>query len=580
MVKDSLNRNIWQDSLVVNGTFIRHSHSPPLVNSFNHMQNRIGALNLAKSEMFHVKKYRPGGHYAPHLDYLVVMPPGEDHLGNRIATLMLILKPAELGGGTVFPNAGVHFRPAAGDALLWMNMNPDYSVAQGSFHGACPVLAGTKIGVTMWIRSAGQELRMPCPLKQEEHFDTRLFTHFEWRPKTFWAYSDEQKATSPPGPPVYAQLSAGVVRGYVSYAAGRDKPVNVFKGIPFVEPPLKDLRFAKPKRKAAWNGTWDATEYSAACLSNITLHNWQKWIDEDCLYVNVFAGKRCKKDKLCPVLFYIHGGAFTFDSAVMFNDSQIIRKYASDDIVYVITAYRLGIFGLLDLGGDEVVPRNLALHDMLSALRWAQEELAAFGGDAKRITVFGNSAGGTAIEMLNVSPAVPSDLYQQAFVSSGDAFFAENVNAAASRGAMQIVGCILGPGSREHISPNDRRLDCLRRVDALDLLRAQSELEVGPGITLSGPETDTELLPASMFSEILPKWKPRNVMFTVMLDEFPNSGQNITKECANHMSEFGYTSKAALAKCVKKYSNRTGRPRLADYEVCQPLRERPEIVLS
>lgn len=77
---------------------------------------------------------------------------------------------------------------------------------------------------------------------------------------------------------------------------------------------------------------------------------------------------------------------------------------------------------------------------MLSALRWAQEELAAFGGDAKRITVFGNSAGGTAIEMLNVSPAVPSDLYQQAFVSSGDAFFAENVNAAASRGAMQIVG--------------------------------------------------------------------------------------------------------------------------------------------
>ncbi|KAH7696391.1 CBN-PHY-4 protein [Aphelenchoides avenae] len=190
MVKDSLNRNIWQDSLVVNGTFIRHSHSPPLVNSFNHMQNRIGALNLAKSEMFHVKKYRPGGHYAPHLDYLVVMPPGEDHLGNRIATLMLILKPAELGGGTVFPNAGVHFRPAAGDALLWMNMNPDYSVAQGSFHGACPVLAGTKIGVTMWIRSAGQELRMPCPLKQEEHFDTRLFTHFEWRPKTFWAYLD------------------------------------------------------------------------------------------------------------------------------------------------------------------------------------------------------------------------------------------------------------------------------------------------------------------------------------------------------------------------------------------------------
>lgn len=67
----------------------------------------------------------------------------------------------------------------------------------------------------------------------------------------------------------------------------------------------------------------------------------------------------------CPVLFYIHGGAFIYDSATMFNDSQIAHKYASDGVVFVIPAYRLGVFGFLDLGNDDIVKRNLGIHGIM-----------------------------------------------------------------------------------------------------------------------------------------------------------------------------------------------------------------------
>jgi carboxylesterase type B len=64
----------------------------------------------------------------------------------------------------------------------------------------------------------------------------------------------------------------------------------------------------------------------------------------------------------CPVLFYIHGGGFTRDSSASFNETQIVRKYASDGVVFVMPAFRLGVFGFLDLGTDKTVKRNLGMH--------------------------------------------------------------------------------------------------------------------------------------------------------------------------------------------------------------------------
>uniref|UniRef100_A0A915EW35 Fe2OG dioxygenase domain-containing protein n=1 Tax=Ditylenchus dipsaci TaxID=166011 RepID=A0A915EW35_9BILA len=187
-VKDSLDRDIWQDSLVINGTFVSRHYSTSISNSFDFMQQRISAFNLEKAETLHIKRYRAGGHYSPHLDYLLVNP--EPWMGNRIATFMVILKPAEAGGGTIFPNVGVNFKPRAGDAIIWLNSKPNYEVAQDSFHGACPVLSGVKVGVTIWIRSVGQELRLPCPLEENKPFDYNLLTHPKWSQRQFWTYTE------------------------------------------------------------------------------------------------------------------------------------------------------------------------------------------------------------------------------------------------------------------------------------------------------------------------------------------------------------------------------------------------------
>jgi len=151
---------------------------------------------------------------------------------------------------------------------------------------------------------------------------------------------------------VDVELSGGVIRGRVSYEGGR--PAHVFKNVPMAEPPVGNRRFAKLEEKRPWRPLiWNSTEYSPACPSNTTdTTSPQDNISEDCIYMNVFADASCRRRASgCPILFYIHGGGFTFDSAVMFNETQLVQKYASDGVVFMIPAYRLGVLGFLDLGG-------------------------------------------------------------------------------------------------------------------------------------------------------------------------------------------------------------------------------------
>ena len=109
----------------------------------------------------------------------------------------------------------------------------------------------------------------------------------------------------------------------------------------------------------------------------------------------------------------------------MFNDDYIVQNYASKGMIVVIPAYRLGLFGFLDLGSDDPVPRNLGIHDLVASLQWVQKEIHAFGGDPERVTIFGNSAGGSAISFLSAAPNVPL-LWSQAFISSPNCVMMEN----------------------------------------------------------------------------------------------------------------------------------------------------------
>uniref|UniRef100_A0A914HUM0 Carboxylesterase type B domain-containing protein n=1 Tax=Globodera rostochiensis TaxID=31243 RepID=A0A914HUM0_GLORO len=362
---------------------------------------------------------------------------------------------------------------------------------------------------------------------------------------------------------VRVRIGGGPIKGAVSYYAGPDKPVFMFKGIPMAEPPVGTLRFRPLQKKRPWGKVLDATKYSPACPSNTTrTHSPQHYISEDCIYMNVFTDPKCMREKPCPVLFYVHGGGFVYDSATMFNDSQIVRKYASDGVVFLIPAYRLGVFGFLDLGDDRTVKRNLGMHDIIFALEWAQQEVHAFGGDPERVTVMGNSAGGSAVAYLCTSPALTESHFQQAIISSGSPYFTNDTNRSPSKALVEQFNC---SGSNNRTADDGRRsfwsvtdwetAECLRHVDSLELLRQQQINEEKSHLFFVGPETDSDLLPSRSYAALLKYWKARPLLMMTTANELHRlEGDTLHDQCIQDIVTFGFLDTVAYDACIDRYN--------------------------
>ncbi|GMS78747.1 hypothetical protein PENTCL1PPCAC_922, partial [Pristionchus entomophagus] len=126
-----------------------------------------------------------------------------------------------------------------------------------------------------------------------------------------------------------------------------------------------------------------------------------------CLHLNVYTSQTCRESNAsCAVLFLIHGGLGIFESTMKFPDETLVRNFVSQDIVIVSTAYRLGMFGAIALGDENAVTANLAMHDILAAVKFTRSEIAVFGGDMERITAMGHSAGGRYALMIAFSPGI------------------------------------------------------------------------------------------------------------------------------------------------------------------------------
>ena len=198
------------------------------------------------------------------------------------------------------------------------------------------------------------------------------------------------------------ETRAGAVRGEV-----RDG-IGLFRGVPFAEPPVAELRFRPPVPAASWAGVRDATEFAArAPQPEVTGKRFTG--DEDCLYVNVCAPEAPGS---YPVLVWIHGGGGVMGSPHQFDASA----YARRGVVVVTVGYRLGVLGLLRLPG--ISDGNLSLRDQVLALEWVRDNIAAFGGDPRRVTLAGQSNGGRTVGTLLAVPAARG-LFQQAIVQSG-----------------------------------------------------------------------------------------------------------------------------------------------------------------
>jgi para-nitrobenzyl esterase len=199
------------------------------------------------------------------------------------------------------------------------------------------------------------------------------------------------------------ETTAGRVQGTVT-ADG----VAVFKGIPYAWAP----RLAPPQPAAAWTGIRAALEFGPQAPQvpgfleqAFGLADWP--MSEDCLSLNVWTRAAGDTAARRPVLVWIHGGAFTNGTgAVPWYDGT---AFAEDGCVLVTINYRLGALGFLhlaDLDGERFAGSgNLGLLDQVAALGWVQDNIASFGGDPHRVTIFGESAGGASVASLLVCPA-------------------------------------------------------------------------------------------------------------------------------------------------------------------------------
>jgi len=199
--------------------------------------------------------------------------------------------------------------------------------------------------------------------------------------------------------------------------------VRTFLGIPYAEPPVGELRWAKPRPHAAWTKPLDATRFGEVCpqpagLTEASLSTASTNVKgaEDCLFLNVYASATAKSR---PVMVWIHGGSFLSGSGSDYDGSVLARD---NDLVVVTVNYRLGALGFLAhpalsaAGGGE--SGNYGLLDQQLALQWVQANIAAFGGDPKNVTIFGESAGGSSVCYQVASPTAKG-LFGKAILQSG-----------------------------------------------------------------------------------------------------------------------------------------------------------------
>ena len=220
--------------------------------------------------------------------------------------------------------------------------------------------------------------------------------------------------------PKPVRTQAGLVQGTM------EDGIAVYKGIPFAVPPVGDLRWRAPQASTAWTGVRNADNFAPACMQ-VPIVFKELGMDpvptnEDCLYLNVWTPAKSPSEKLA-VMVWIYGGGFTIGGTSMslYDGKNLAKK----GVVLVSVAYRLGAFGFMahpqltsEQGGHS---GNYGLLDQIAGLQWVKRNIAAFGGDPSRVTIFGESAGGIAVSMLSASP-LAKGLFRGAISESGGNF--------------------------------------------------------------------------------------------------------------------------------------------------------------
>ena len=282
----------------------------------------------------------------------------------------------------------------------------------------------------------------------------------------------EYRRPKPPAPPAeqgavphepVATTTFGAIRGE-KMANG----VRIFRGIPYAEPPVGELRWKPPQPPTAWNETRDALAFGTPCWQPRGEGIYDRGpvaASENCLYLNVWTNAAA--DGALPVMVWLHGGALQTGHGhwPMYDGTALAGK----GVVLVSLNYRLGVLGFL---GHEAlsaesphgVSGNYGILDQIAALKWVRDNIAAFGGDPDNVTLFGESAGAQSVCYLYASP-LANGLFHRAIGQSGGCFSPHPQLAADS--AAGPSGHALGASLAELLQAEN--LAALRAVPAREL---------------------------------------------------------------------------------------------------------------
>ena len=281
------------------------------------------------------------------------------------------------------------------------------------------------------------------------------------------------------------KLDTGYITGAAVNQAGRE--FHLYKGIPYAAPPVGEFRWKPPQPAASWSGVRACTEFSIQAAQYPDPYSAdaakKKPSGEDCLYLNILTPAEKAADKL-PVMVWLHGGGLRYgngNSALSVNPGLPLHG-----AVQVNVNHRLGVMGLLvhPLLTEESPKRvsgNYMFHDMIAALKWVRNNIAAFGGGPDNVTVFGQSGGGLKVAALMASP-LAEGLFQQAIIQSGGRYF-----DTIALDKMEIFGEKLF--RKLGIDKEMDTLAAARGLPCETIINADQELnvEMGPEYVFMGP---------------------------------------------------------------------------------------------